>query len=156
MKVLYKLDRDEYVLELHFDRELPLFPRPQQTTWWAPPAGLNRRSQVWKLAQRMARENRGRFVVELADPQRTYAEFLHDLLTMPGVNSICGARRYALYVEVGRAFEPQHLARAIAECVRRHFYAEDSLTLSEMEEEHSDNESEICQLAPSQEQAPSA
>ncbi len=148
MKVLYEVRPCEHAVTLHFSRELPLFPRVRKL-WWQMVCNLNRRTQVWRLAQRMARENRGRFVVELADPVRTYAEFLRDLLTLPGVDRIHGARRYSMRVEVGRAFDAKELARSVAQCVQRYFYPEDSLELEELPASDDDEATEIYRVMPS-------
>ncbi len=146
MKVLYKARNDGYVLEMHFSCELPLFPRARQM-WWICHRVLSRRTRVWDLAQQMARENRGRFVVELGDPQRTFAEFLQELLTLPGVDRVQDAQRYSLVLEVGRAFDRDEVARKVAECVRRYFYPEERLEMVPLKEDEEDqDDSEVIHL----------
>ena len=77
----------------------------------------------------MAIANRGRFVVEMADPEHHFLRFLEDLLISRGMERAIIDGRYRMCVQVGGLFSPAEVARAVAECVQRYFYPEDELTV---------------------------
>jgi len=118
--------------QLHFSCEFPMMPHQipyakQEIPIGYPVFPLDRRSPIRRLARRMARLNRGRFCVELADPVEVYSQFLFDLVHVTGVNSVEGIDRYTLHVRVAGCFGLRATVRSVAECVARHFYPDESI-----------------------------
>ncbi len=134
MKVKYLYNPHQSTLEVDFSCELPVFPQKVTRGPFPRVRPVNRQSDLQELARLMAQCNRGRFRVELAHPQRAFWEFLRDLMTLPGVDSLVAARRYGLEFVIGRAFEPREVAARIARCVQRYFYPEEPIRLAPVKE----------------------
>ena len=121
-----------HLYQFHFSRDLPVMPNRlphprQDLPIGFPVFPLDRRTPIRRLARRVARLNRGRFCVELANPVSVFSKFLFELIHTPGVDSIDAMNRYTVQVRVACFFGLTGTARLVGECVARHFYPDETV-----------------------------
>jgi len=118
-------------VELQFSHELPVFAdsrqlcSPRYSNWI-----LDRSTVLTEYAEAMVCENAGAFSVELVNPWRHYLLFVSELIVIPGLVGIAEAHRYSLLLQVGRCFQEQRVARAVAAAICKYFYSAEKLSLS--------------------------
>lgn len=119
--------RFQSFFDVEFDHDLPLFPEPIRPKHSGRDGYLFSRAQnVDSYATQMATENAGCIPFELPGvPQRTYREFLIDLVVIPGLIGILSANRYSVRIQAGRHFDASRIASLVADAVRRHFYPDE-------------------------------
>lgn len=128
MKAIYVHKRGRHSVEIHFSRELPLFPKHQRTLRTSEPKVMLTRSvDMERVAELMAQVNVGKICVEMGQPRATFRQFILDLIVLDGVEMLVDAERYTLTIRVGRCFTPETVCRSVAECIQRHFYPAEQL-----------------------------
>ena len=128
MKATYLYRADPNFVEIHFSRELPVFPKhPKRLRQPMPKVMLSRSVDLDYISDLLTKLNAGNFCVELENHRRTFREFLADLVFLEGVEMIVDAERFALTVRVGRCFNAENVCRSVAKCVHQHFYSSERL-----------------------------
>ena len=128
MKAVYLYRDFPSFVEIHFSRELPVFPKHH----WRfrqpmPKVMLSRSADLHHIADLLTILNAGNFRVELKDGQTTFREFLADLVFHEGVEMIVDAERFTLTVKLGMCFDAESVCQSIAKCVYQHFYSSEQL-----------------------------
>ncbi len=123
-----------HLYQFHLSRDLPVMPNRMTHPKHDLPIGfpvfpLNRRTPIRRLARHMARLNRGRFCVELANPVGVFSKFLFELIHIPGVTCVDAMDRYTIQVRVACFFGLTGTARLVGECVARHFYPDEPVEI---------------------------
>jgi len=113
---------------VHFDRELPVL--LSRNAAWERGIVLDRSAPIDRLAAYAARHSQGRFPVELVGLRNTLADFLTDLLFLPGLESILDCTRYSLSVKVGVCFDAMTVAEGVARVVHQHFFESERFDFS--------------------------
>ena len=128
MKAIFHYRAHPNFAEIHFSRELPVFPRHQRHHRLPfPKVMLSRSADLEAAAELLALVNVGKFCVEMEDRRPAFREFLDNIVLLEGVEMIVDAERYTLNVKIGRCFDGESVCRSVARCVHRHFYSSEQL-----------------------------
>jgi hypothetical protein len=129
LKAIYVPGSSPGIVEIHFSRELPVFPkqrgRHRQST---PRVMLSRSVDLDCVAERLTNINTGNFCVELEGRRQCFRRFLADLVFLDGIEMIIDAERFTLTVGLGRCFDAEIVCRSVVNCVHHHFYSSERLS----------------------------
>ena len=128
LKAIFLYRTHPNFVEIHFSRELPVFPKHRrQFRQPMPKVMLSRSVDLDYISDLLMDLNAGNFCVELDGHRRAFREFLADLVFLEGVEMIVDVERFTLTVRVGRCFDAGSVCQSIAKCVHQHFYSSEQL-----------------------------
>lgn len=121
--------------ELHFSRELPVFPSLYGRFGCS--RALSRASRLQVVADVMGRRNRGFFHVETDPNEEIFLRFLGELVLIEGLSQVIEASRYCMQIEIGTCFDAAKIVQAIGDCVSRFFYGGEAVEVIDSSQESS-------------------
>ena len=111
---------------LYFSQVLPYFPSVAANSFFNlfefNPWRFNHQTELSEYAEKMLHLNQGNFPVENSNSYSLYADFLSNLVVIPGFEGVLESERYQIKLGTSVLHQKQGVCASIARLIQSYFY----------------------------------
>lgn len=111
---------------LYFSQDLPYFPSVTSSSFddifEFSPWRFNHQTELSEYAEKMLQSNQGKLPIENAQTHRLYADFLSDLVVIPGFEGILESQRYQISLGTSVLHQKQTICASLSQLIQSRFY----------------------------------
>jgi hypothetical protein len=111
---------------LYFSQDLPYFPTVAANSFddlfEFSPWRFNHQTELTEYAEKMLQSNQGNFPIENSNSYTLYADFLSDLVVIPGFEGILESQRYQISLGTSVLHQNQAICILLAQLIQTRFY----------------------------------